>query len=207
VTSVAQYSDSFAAFQAAASVLSGGDQKPILKFEKGDWYAGQDKREVPNGTKLAADIVHAEWGWVRWSDGKPVERRMVPIAAGQPFAVRDSLGHNDKQLWETDTGGKPRDPWQFMIEIPVRELTGQRAEMVMSGGSKGWEGCCKALFVAFGEQMRANAGKVPIIQLGGDRYQHPTYGIVKTPKLDLVEWKSEGDLDAAAPAKGKAAKF
>jgi len=201
VTGVAQYSDTFAAFQAAAAQLSGGDQKPILKFEKGDWYAGQEKREVPNGTRLAADIVHAEWGWVRWDDGKPQERRMVPIASGQPTAARDSLGYNDKELWDDDNTGKPRDPWQFMIEIPVRELTGARTEMVMSGGSKGWEGCCKALFAAFGEQMRSNAGKVPIIQLGGDRYQHKDYGIVKTPKVELVEWKAETELETVAPAK------
>jgi hypothetical protein len=207
VTSIAQYSDAFAAFQAAAATLSGGDQRPLLRFQKGDWYLGQDNEEIPNGTRLAANIIEAEWGWVRWQDSKPVERKMVRVATGVSPAGRDTLGHNDKELWDRDSEGRPRDPWQFMIDIPAREIGGAKREITFSGGSKGWEGCCKALFSDFGEGMRINPGKTPIVELGTDKYTHKVYGVTKVPALKLVEWKSEGDLDAAAPAKGKAAKF
>jgi hypothetical protein len=192
--------NAFAAFEAAAASLSGGDQKPILKFQKGDWYLGQENEEIPNGTKLAANIMEAEWGWVRWSGGKPAERRMVRIATGAQAPTRDTLGHLDRELWDRDNAGKPRDPWQFMVDIPAREIAGQKREVMLSGGSKGWEGCCKALFAAFGKGMRENGGKTPIVQLAGDKYSHGEYGVVKTPKLELVEWKAPAELETK-PAK------
>jgi hypothetical protein len=197
----------FLAFGAAAAALSGGDQKDILKFDKGDWYLGQDKEEVPRGAKLAANIMEAEWGWVRWRDGKPVERRMVRIASGAQAATRDALGHLDEQLWERDNQGKARDPWQFMIEIPAREVAGGKREVLLSGGSRGWEGCCKALFQEFGQQMREQGGKAPIVELGSDKYEHKQYGIVKTPLLKIVEWKSATELEQKAETKKIATKF
>ena len=173
-------------FALAAAALSGGDQKPILKFIKGDWLVGQDNEELPLGTKLAADMMNAEWGWFRWKDQKPVDRRMVTVSSGQPVPSRDQLGHDDRQLWDIDANGKPRDPWQRTIEIPVREISGEKREFILSGSSKGFEGGCKALFKAFDKGRRANAGKTPVIELRSDKYSHPTYGIVKTPAMPLV---------------------
>ena len=186
--------NALAAFQNASAALS-GEQKLLLKFQKGDWYAGQDNEEIPIGTKLAANIMEAEWGWVRWHDNKPVERRMTLIASGTAPPPRDALGHDDEALWDRDDQGRPRDPWQRMIEIPVRELSGERREMILSGGSRGHEGACKALFKEFGDGMRSNLGKIPVIELRSDKYNHPKYGIVKTPAMPLVSW-----LDPAAPA-------
>lgn len=206
-TELATYNENtFAAFQNAAAALS-GDQKPILKFDKGDWYAGQDNEEMPTGTKLAADMLHAEWGWVRWKDGKPVDRKMVLVASGAGPANRDDLGNLDEGLWDRDDQGKPRDPWQKMIEIPVREISGEMREMVLSGGSRGYEGACKALFKAFGEGMRTNMGKVPVISLSGDKYQHKQYGMVKVPALPIVEWMDPTAKPAVEGPKSSKAKF
>ena len=191
---VANYDTAFANFQAAASALS-GDTKPILKFDKGDWYAGQDNEEVPIGTQLAVDMMSAEWGWVRWKDNKPAERRMTLIATGQSPPARDALGHSDEALWERDDKQNPRDPWQRTIEMPMREISGDKREFTVAGASKGFEGCCKALFKAFGEQMRANIGKVPIVELRSDKYTHRQYGIVKVPSLPLVGWKTLEELE------------
>lgn len=201
---LANYDAAFANFQNAAAALA-GDSRPILKFDKGEWYAGQNSEEIPLGTKLAADMMRAEWGWVRWHDKKPAERRMTLVASGQQPAPRDTLGHNDPDLWARDpNNGKPIDPWQKTIEIPVRELDGERREFIIAGGSKGFEGACKALFGAFGKEMRENMGKVPVIALGGGKYSHPTYGVVKVPELPLAEWAS---LDEPAPKKKALTKF
>lgn len=206
-TQITNYDAAFAAFQNAASAMAGGDQKPILKFTKGDWMVGQDNEDVPAGTKLAADVMNAEWGWVRWHDSKPVERRMVLVASGQQPPSRDALGHEDKQLWRVGSDGRAQDPWQKTIEIPVRELTGDRREFLLAGSSKGFEGGCKALFNSFGKEMRENMGKVPVISLGVSKYKHsnPEYGIIKTPEMTLVEWF---DPSQEAPAaKTSKAKF
>jgi hypothetical protein len=78
---ITNYDSAFAAFNNAANALSSG-AKPIVKFIKGDWLVGQDDEELPPGTRLAADMMHAMWGSQRWKEGKPVERRMVQIASG-----------------------------------------------------------------------------------------------------------------------------
>jgi hypothetical protein len=198
------YDAAFERFQAAAAALSGGSTA-ICKFEKGDWLLGSEKTDVPNGTLLAVDMMRAEWGWVRWLDNRPVERRMVMVASGTPFVLRSELGHMDEALWARDDQGRPRDPWQSMIEIPAREVSGARREMVLSGGSRGWDGCCKELFGTFGEQMRENRGKTPIVKLGTSSYDHKKYGRVKVPVLELVEWRSPLELAGLEDKGGKKA--
>jgi hypothetical protein len=195
------------AFLAAASSMAGGDQKSILKFSKGDWIYGQDSEEMPIGTRLAADVMNAEWGWVRWHDRKPVERRVVPLASGAVLPTRDALGHDDKDLWPRGDDGREQDPWQKTIEIGVRELTGDRREFLMVGTSKGFEGACKKLFSDFGKAMREQGGKVPVIELGVSKYKHSNaaYGIIKTPEMNIVEWFDPSQ--EAPPAKATKSKF
>jgi hypothetical protein len=190
-------------FGAAAAALS-GDTKAILKCEKGDWYLGQGKEEIKHGTRFALNMSEAQWGWLLWRDKKVDDRRMAAIASGQPIPARGSLGHDDKDLWDRGADGKPIDPWSKTIELPARELDGEQREVMMSGSSKGWEGCCKALFKAFGEGMRANSGKIPIVELSSGKYTHSDYGIVKVPVLNIVDWKAPAELAAPAPAKSKA---
>ena len=198
--------NAFNAFANAAAAMSGGDQKPILRFDKGNWYAGQDNSDVDQGTRLAADMMHAEWGWIHWVDNKPAERRMVVIASGAGVAARETLGNDDKQMWPVDEKGVPQDPWRKSIEIPVREIDGERREFTLAGSSKGFEGACKALFKAFGEGCRANGGKTPIIELGASKYKHQKWGMVPVPALPLVEWVTPAALavDDAAPKTKKA---
>jgi hypothetical protein len=198
--------NAFNAFASAAAAMAGGDQKPLLKFSKGDWVSGQDNEDVPVGTKFAADVMNAEWGWQRWYDRKPVERRMYLVASGKQPETRDTLGHTDQQLWELGADGRAQDPWQKVFEIPVREIAGDRREFLLTGSSKGFEGGCKALFSAFGKGMRENAGKVPVIALGVSKYKHsnPAFGIIKTPEMNLVEWFVPG---AETPAAKKLTKF
>ena len=193
-----------AAFGQAAAALS-GDMKPILRCEKGDWYLGKDKDEIVVGTRFALDMMSAEWGWLLWRNKKVEDRRMTLVASGQQPAPRADLGHTDSALWDRGDDGQPVDPWSKTIELPAREISGERREVTISGSSKGWEGCCKQLFKAFGEQMRANPGKHPVIELANGKYNHPKWGIVKVPVLNIVEWKSDAELAAGdTPAtKGK----
>lgn len=184
---VAVYDDSFAAFQAMADSMQ-GEGKPILKFNKGRWLLGQDDEILPSDTEIPANIMEAETGWIFWRDGKPEERRMVRIASGRRPEMRADLGHDDKDLWETDKEGKPVDPWAKVYEIPGRELDGDRREMTIAGGSKGFEKAAKKLFQQFTLQGKINKGKVPIVRLGSDTYKHPEYGLTDTPVLTIVRW-------------------
>src|SRR4051794_23988135 len=100
-TGITTHDDVLSAFVTAAEELSTGT-RPILKFQKGDWLLGQEAEELKPGTRLAINMLDAERGWVRWKDGKPVERKMVRIAARVPIPSRYELGHHDEELWATD---------------------------------------------------------------------------------------------------------
>lgn len=190
------------AFGSAAAALSGAG-KPFLAFKKGDWYFGQDQKEIAAGTRVAVNLMEAEWGWLCWKDEKVQDRKMVLVASGQGIASRNDLGDHDQDLWAVDEKGNPQDPWQKTIEIPGRFIDGEKDEFMMAGASKGWEGACKALFKQFGENAAANAGKVAIVEIGGGKYNHKVYGITKVPVLTLVDWADPETLEAAEPAKAK----
>jgi len=185
---VTNYDDSFAAFQAAADSLQ-GEGKPILKFHKsGRWMFGQDDEIFDDGTEIAANIGEAEWGWTYWRGGKPEDRRMIRIATGQRPAMRADLGHTDEDLWEKDDEGKPIDPWAKTFEIPARELEDEQREMIIAGGSRGFEGAFKKLLGQFGAQMRLNTGKVPVLRLDSGNYKHEKWGLTYFPIMTIAEW-------------------
>lgn len=204
---LATYDDSFAAFQAAADALQ-GEGKPILKFKKGDWLFGADGEEFKYGSVIAGNINEAEWGWTHWHDGKPDERRMVRIATGRHPVPRNTLGDQDEDLWETDEQGNKVDPWQKTFDIPSRELYGDRREFVLTGSSRGYEGAFKKLLAQFGKEMKLNHGKIPLIELDGDKYKHsnPQYDWVKVPVMRIVAWKTADELEAYEPEEAKPAK-
>lgn len=194
-----------AAFGSAASALAGGG-KPFLSCKKGDWYFGQEDKEIPAGARVAINMMEAEWGWLHWKDKEVVGRKMLTVASGNPIADRGELGDDDKDLWPRDDQNNPQDPWQKTIEIPGRFIDGDKEEFVVAGSSKGFEGACKALFKAFGEHARANPGKVPVVELGVSKYNHKKYGITKVPVLDLVDWADPAALEAGAEPETKAKK-
>ena len=175
------------AFGNASTALAGAS-KAFLACKKGDWVFGADDTELAAGTKVAMDIMNAEWGWICWRDRKPEDRRMVAISSGQGIEPRSSLSDNDSAMWPVDDFGNPQDPWQKTIEIPGRMLDGDKDEFCAAGSSRGWEGACKALFAEFAEQAAANEGKVPVVELTASSYQHGKYGRVKVPVMKLVEW-------------------
>lgn len=185
--------DPFAAYgQDAAS--GGGD---FLKFSKVEWQKGQNNEEVPMGTKLAACIEELSIGWIRWGDGKPVERRFGLLASGYKPETRDALGHTDQDLWETDKEGKPIDPWSFTNELPVADPdTGE--QMTISMSSKGGIGAMGNLCKAYARERAARVGSTPIIELGRDSYIHREYGKLYVPVMTIADWIADGSVPLPA---------
>src|SRR5262249_24028049 len=67
----------------------------LLRFIKGDYFAGEGGAPVPISTKftVAADELLA--GWIKWTDGKPAEHIMVRVADGKLPPKRSELGDQD----------------------------------------------------------------------------------------------------------------
>ena len=210
-----QYDDAFAAFQAVGEAAMRGG-KPILKFNEGDWLLGQDKEEFPKNSLIAINLSDVYHGWVLWVDDRPQERRMVPVASGQKPESRSDLGHHDQMQWKVRTDGSKQDPWQFTFDFEGREIEGEQRELTITGSSFHYRKAAGKLMFEIGQQMRANAGKVPLVSVGNYR-GNTQHGLKKLPTLTLVEWRDpdtfvfqDTDIDQPedeAPTPAKRARF
>jgi hypothetical protein len=171
-------------------------QGTFLKFNKGEYLAGQDSHEVPLGTRMVANMAGLQVGWVKWWDEKPAESRTTLLIDQKPLELRSALGDEDKDLWETDRDGKPRDPWQFTNTIDFVDEDGER--FIFSTSSKGGIGAIGKLCREYGKLMRQNPGMVPIIELSRDHYIHKEYGKTYTPVFKIVGWADEDTLEAVS---------
>ena len=111
-------SNPFASFGDSGTGIVGD----LLKFSKGEWLAGQDEQEVPEGAQIVVNMLTVKTGWVRWQDAKPTDEELVTIASGMSPPRRSDLGDNDQDLWEEDKDNKPQ--WQYggVEAVPVEWL-------------------------------------------------------------------------------------
>ena len=187
--------DPFAAYGQEAAAGSGN----FLKFSKGEWLLGQNDEEIALGRRLAAAMNELSIGWIRWADGKPVERRMGLLAQGYKPESRDALGFTDQEEWESDDDGNPKDPWNFTNELPLADPeTGE--QMTFSASSKGGIGCMGNLCKAYGREYRQRGALVPVIELDRDSYKHVKYGKTYVPVLNIVDWIDNSGIPAPASA-------
>src|SRR6187399_230765 len=78
----------------------------LLKFSKGDFLAGQEEDEVPEGTQFIANMDEMLAGWIRWQDNKPTDHVMGKVSDGYQPPRRNEMGDNVKEDWEVDAQGK-----------------------------------------------------------------------------------------------------
>jgi hypothetical protein len=173
----------------------------LLKFSKGDYTAGQNGDEVAIGTQVAANMGEFYVGWVKWVDGKPAEQMMGKIGDGYVPARRSELGDHDKDLWEVDDNGQQRDPWQVTNYLVMMDPKSGKL-YTFTASSKGGLGALGKLAGLYGKNMRSMPDKYPLVALNVDKYKHPNkaFGIIKTPKLDVVGWVDKGIFEAAMAA-------
>ena len=183
----------------------------LLKFAKGDWSVGRDATPIAIGTKLAVNMDAFQIGWIKWGNNKVEEELM-----GQSIPPkRATLGDLDESLWELNTDGTPRDPWQFsnrlVLKMPGEHYNPDDA-FTFYTSSQGGIRACGELAAAYGNRLALDDTCNPIIELGVDSYMHPnkTLGRVKIPLLPIVGWEDKALFTEIVPepespkaAKGK----
>lgn len=179
----------------------------LLKFDKfGDWKAGQEERDVPEGTRLIVGIRTLQIGWIKWEDGKPVVVNMVLLddidnGTASPPPKRDTLGDDDKSLWEQDDKGVPVDPWVFTNSVVLYDPEDGQL-YTFSTRSKGGINALGRVVKAFNAHVKAYPDEVPTVTLGSDSYPHAKYGKIMIPMLNILqdEWVEMPDeIVNAAP--------
>jgi hypothetical protein len=162
----------------------------LLKFSKGEYLAGQDGDEVPEGTQLVAIMDSLMAGWVKWEDSKPAEHRMVQISNGDTPLRRKELGDTDEELWEVDDNGEKRDPWQFTNYL-VMVSTDTKDVFTFTTSSRGGQGAIGELCKLYGKNIRQAPDDIPLIALEIDSYKHrdKKLGKIFVPKFEVHGWK------------------
>lgn len=174
----------------------------LLKFSKGDYYAGQNNTPVPMGTVFTVNMDELMAGWVRWWDGKPTDHAMVRVADRIPPKKRVELGDNDEQQWETDLNGKRRNPWAFTNYLPM--MNEKDALFTFTTSSRGGIDAIAGLSRRYANHRKRHPDVFPLIALGVDSYQHPNreFGRIKIPILAPAGYAPKKSFVAALAAAG-----
>jgi hypothetical protein len=113
----------------------------MLKFNRQGEFALSDIDTVPSGTRCVAHCDAMELGWVKWADGKPVDRKMGRVADGFIPPAREGLPDRDETQWEIQDDGTRRDPWAFQMSAPLTRLDAGGETYQFTAGSKGGLRC------------------------------------------------------------------
>lgn len=179
-----------------AKEAGSNDTGKLLKFIKGVYESGDDT--IPDGTEFVAHIDQLVRGWVRFEDGKVIDRNIVKIADDFKMPKREELGDTGPKKWtEKDADGKRRDPWSEQWFLPLISVASGDFFTFISG-SRGGIGAIRELCNKYGHQRRE--GLLPIIALKVRSYKHKQYGRIETPDFAVVGWDDAG---AAPPLTAK----
>lgn len=175
----------------------------LIKFAKGDWLMGQEEEEVKADRQFVCVMDDLQIGWTKWVDNKPAAQHMGKLAEGFAPPRRNELGDDDESMWDVDTSGNPRDPWQFtnslIMKTPGKSGADEADLFTFSTSSKGGINAIGDLCKAYVRMLREKGPGNPIVTLSSSSYKHsnPEYGRIKKPMLNIVGWEP---LKAAAPA-------
>jgi hypothetical protein len=162
----------------------------MMKFNNGTYYV--DKTEVmPLGTALV--VVGVVTVWIKWRDGRPIERRVT--YPGQTHPDRNDLPDQDQSVWELGLSGQPADPWKDSRYLHlVDPRTG--ADYTFVTDSYGGRRAIGDLKSQISNVRFAHPSAVPVVQLASTMM--PTdYGPKPRPQFKVVSWKGAGGGEAA----------
>jgi hypothetical protein len=181
----------------------------LLKFNKGEYLVGRDGEVCPE-KELVAIMQGQLIGWIRWEDSYPVEHVMGLLLEGYVPPARNTLGHDDKTQWEQQDSGKPRDPWQEGVYLPMISLNGEVVYTFTTTTDGGRRRGITPLCREYGLHMREHPDELPVVGLEQDSYMHPdrSIGRVKFPLFPVKKWvKAAPYLAAVTTLTGKTMKL
>jgi hypothetical protein len=169
----------------AAAAAEAASNAPFLKFTKGKYYLLEV--EVPPGTEFTVSKNDIAWGLVMFFGGKKLNEKIGRIADGFKLPEREELGDLDPAHWETDSAGKPKDPWTKQFYAPMVNVeSGEPAIFVT--GSKGGAAAVGGLLAQIARNpLRGN----PTIALHVREYKHPQHGRLTNPVLKVIGWEMD----------------
>jgi len=176
----------------------------LLRFNKGDYLAGENSEPMPGGTRCVAALDELMIGWIKWHGGKPVEHLMVRLADGNRPPKRDALGDNEEAQWELDENtGKRRDPWSFANYLPILEAAAGELFTFTTSTSGGLR-TIGDLSRRYAYHRKRHPDVFPLITLGVSSYEHKDrqIGRVKYPDFAPAGYAPKTQFYRALEAAG-----
>jgi hypothetical protein len=179
----------------------------LLTFNKyGEYKAGQEKVEVPLGTRLVVHVPTTLIGYVRWEDSKPVDFQTGLLSEGFVPPKRDELGYLDQAQWETFKNGGVKDPWQLSNQVVMTGVEDSDKVYTFTTTSKTGRSSLGEVLKAYGHHIRQAPDEYPVIELRRRSYRHPQFGEQRVPVFAIVDWvPAEPHVAALTEFMGKAA--
>jgi hypothetical protein len=152
---------------------AGGGAGTLFKFAKDQRFRKvADDEEVPLGKEFIVIYDQIQVGWIKFAGkGEPPERRMGPLFAGFLPCPREALGDTDQSLWDAGLSGKPADPWQSQILLPLQAV--DDADLYVFGTTSITGRRAVGRIIAECQKMqRREPDLYPIIKLALASFQH-----------------------------------
>ena len=91
----------------------------LLRFSKGDYFAGQDDEEVPMGTKFVANLDEMMVGWIRWEQNRPTDHIMgkVSDSFSRPGATNSATTTRPVGKGQRRQGEGPLAVFQLLVDV------------------------------------------------------------------------------------------
>jgi hypothetical protein len=177
----------------------------LLRFNKGDYIAGENNDSIAVGTIFTANVEELQLRWTKWIDNKVVDEHAALAVNNKISPSRAELGDDDESKWPLDDGGQPRDPWRFAAYLPL--LSEQSELFTFVANSRGSHSAIADLSRRYLNHNRRHADVFPKIKVDVGSYQHKVraYGRIKVPDFVPAGWAPKSLFASALVAAGYAA--
>jgi hypothetical protein len=165
----------------------GGFDK-LVKFKKGKYYVGDDV--VAPTHEFVAHVTQWTKGYVKFVDGKLIERQQGKVCDGYVLPERASLGDNDQNEWPIEDG-RPKDPWVEQSMFPLED-TESGELFVFTTSSVGGRIAISDLAKEWTRRLKRQKSRAcPIVTLASVDMKTAKYGAVARPHFRIVGWDDQ----------------
>lgn len=159
---------------------------PFLRLLKSGVFAyGAEAVEPEEGSHWAINPYSLHHGFACWGDGELLDERMVPFNQQPPLRGElPDYGHE----------------WSQQVSMLLQCLDGEDSgtTVLYKGTSTGLRNATKKLIDEIIAQAQIDQTHiVPVVELEVDSYHHKKYGEIFFPVLDVGQWISIDDGQAA----------
>jgi hypothetical protein len=144
-----------------------------------------DGTVIPEGTEMTCVYTETQAGQIKFNgEGVPPTRHMGAIFSGFMPPKRETLGDLDQDFWPKGLDGKPQDPWQHQIMLPLVSTDGEK--YIFTTSSITGRSAVNKLLNHCARLQEPNHYPVIQLKLGGFDHRDPRVGWVATPAFAIV---------------------